>query len=130
MNLWKAFALVMIGILAITVGIRFTYLEVHTFPIDEKQKNSAIDAAKNAFREEMGNSNYTILMQNHGTIISTGNGDKKVARVTLMQGNITMTALVDIDTGVVVEKARIESRGWMTEYMNQNPKQLGRLFKW
>ena len=60
MNRWKAFALIMIALLAIAIGLRFTYLEAHTFPIDEEQRSFAINAAQNGLRDEIGNNNYNI----------------------------------------------------------------------
>lgn len=122
MNMWKAFALVMIGLLAVVVGLRFTYIETHTFQLNEEQKTFAINAVKNGLKDEMGGNNYNVTVPEHGRIISTSTGDKKVVRVVLTQGNITLTALVDMDTGDVVEKSRMESGGWMAEYQNQNPK--------
>ena len=130
MNLWKTLALVMIILLVVAVGLRSTYMEAHAFPLNESQRFFAINAAQNGLRDEIGNNNYNVTVQEHGSTISTTNGDKKVVRVVLIRGNTTLTALVDMDTGNVVEKTRIESSGWMTEYQNQNPKRWGheRLF--
>lgn len=122
MNRWKAFALIMIALLAISIGIRFYYIEVHTFPIDENQKLFAINAAKNGFKEEIGSAEYNVTVQNRGSIINTEMGEKKVVRIIIEQENMTLSALVDLETGNVVEKNKIESSGWMTEYKNQNPK--------
>ncbi len=133
MNLWKAFALVMIGLLVISVGLRFTYIEAHAFPLNETQKLFAKNAAQSGFRDEIEGDNYNVTVQDHGRIISTSNGDKKVVRVIFTQGNITMTALVDMDSGIVVEKSMVERMGWMTEHImdkSQNIKSRGyqRLF--
>ena len=130
MNRWKAFALVMIGLLAVSVGLRFTYLEEHSFPIDEEQKLFAINAAKNGLRDEKEINNYNITIQEKGRIIPTANGDKKVVRVILTHENITLTALIDMETGNIVEKSKMESSGWMVEYKNSNSKRWGhqRLF--
>lgn len=130
MNLWKAFALVMIGLLVIAAGLRFTSMETHAFQLNEEQKTFAINAAQNGLRDEMQGNNYNVTIQDNGRIMPTANGDKKVARVVLTQENITLTALVDMDTGNVVEKSRVEHSGWMTEYQNQTPKRWGhqRLF--
>src|SRR5574341_2210221 len=111
MNVWKAFALVMIGLLAVAVGLRFTYMETHAFQLDDEQKTFAINAARNGLRDEMSGSNYNVTVQEHGRIIPTADGDKKVVRVVLTRGNITLTALVDMDTGNAVEKSRMESSG-------------------
>ncbi len=130
MNLWKALAIVMIALLIIAVGIRFVYIEAHTFPLNEEQKSFAMNSTLDVLKNEMEGNNYNITVQDHGRIISTANGDKKVVRVVLTQGNITLTALVDMDTGKVVEKSRMESSGWMAEYQNQKSKRWGhqRLF--
>ncbi len=130
MNMWKAFALVMIGLLAVAVGVRFTYMETHIFQLNEEQKTIAINAARNGLRDEMSDKDYNVTVLEHGRIIPTANGDKKVVRVVLTRGNITLTALVDMDTGNVVEKSRMESSGWMTEYPKQDTKLWGhqRLF--
>jgi hypothetical protein len=130
MNKLKVFALVMIGLLIIATGLRFTYLEVHEFPLNETQKIFAINTAKDGLRDEIGGNNYNTTVQDRGRTMSTANGDKKVVRVVLTRENITITALVDMDTGSVVEKTRVESSGWMTEYQDQNPKRWGhqRLF--
>ena len=128
MNMWKVFALVMLSLLVISVGLRFTYIEAHAFPVNETQKLFAKNAAQSGFRDEMGDNNYNIIVQDHGRIMSTANGDKKVVRVILIQGNITLTALVDMDSGNVVEKSMVERSGWMTEYIlykNQNTKSWG-----
>jgi len=130
MNRWKAFALIMIGLLAVAVGLRLTYLEAHTFPIDENQKIFAINAAKDGLRGELGNNNYNVSVLKHGSIISTANGDKKVVGVILTRENSTLTALVDMDTGNIVEKSKMESSGWMIDYKNQKSRRWGhqRLF--
>jgi ssDNA-binding replication factor A large subunit len=122
MNLWKALALVMICLLAIAVGLRFADIEEHGFTLNEKQKTFAINAAQNGLKDEIQGNNYNVTVQERGRTISTANGDKKVVRVVLSQGNVTLTALVDMDTGNVVEKSRVESRGWMVEYRNQKPR--------
>ncbi len=121
----------MICLLAVAVGLRFIYTEAHIFPLSEEQKNFAINAAQNGLKDEIGSNNYNVTVQPRGRIISTANGDKKVVRVVFIQGNITITALVDMDTGNIVEKTRIESSGWMSEYQNQSPKRWGhqRLFR-
>jgi uncharacterized protein YpmS len=133
MNLWKVFALIMISLLIIAVGLKFKYAEAHTFPINESQKLFAKNAAQIGFRDEMGSNNYNVTVQDYGRTISTANGDKKVVRVILTQGNITLTALVDMESGNVVEKSMVERSGWMIEYIihkNQNTKIWGyqRLF--
>jgi len=97
MNRWKAFALVMIGLLAVSVGLRFTYLEEHSFPIDEEQKLFAINAAKNGLRDEKEINNYNITIQEKGRIIPTANGDKKVVRVILTHENITRVEIIPGD---------------------------------
>ena len=125
MNLWKALAFVMIGLLAVAVGFRVTFIETHTFALNEEQKIFSINAAQNGLRDEIGGNNYNVTIQHRGRIISTADGDKKVVRVVLTRGNITLTALVDMDTGNVVEKSKMESSGWMTEYQNQKPKRWG-----
>ncbi len=80
--------------------------------------------------DEMESNNYDVTVQERGRMIPTANGDKRVVRVVLTQGNTTLTALVDMDIGSVVEKGRVEHSGWMTGYQNQNPKSWGheRLF--
>ncbi len=130
MNLWKALALVMISLLAVAVGLRLTDIDEHGFSLDEKQKLFAINAAQNGLKDEMRSNNYNVTVQEHGRMIPTANGDKKVVRVVLAQGNTTLTALVDMDTGSIVEKSWVEHSGWMTGYQNQSPKLWGheRLF--
>ncbi|SNQ62809.1 hypothetical protein [Candidatus Methanoperedens nitratireducens] len=125
MDMWKALALVMICLLAVAVGLRFTYTEAHAFQLSEEQKIFAINAAKDELRDEMGNSDYNITVQNRGRILPAAGGDKKVVRVVLTRENITLTALVDMDTGDVVEKSRMESSGWMAEYHHENQKRWG-----
>lgn len=131
MNKWKALALVMIVLLVISVGFRFAYMEAHTFLLNEEQKSSAINAAKDALKNEVEGNNYNITVQDHGRIISTANGDKKVVRVVFTNRNITLTALVDMGTGNVVEKNKMEYSGWMAEYQYQNPQRWAhkRLFR-
>lgn len=125
MNRWKAFALIMIALLAIAIGLRFTYLGVHTFPIDEEQRSFAINAAHNGLWAEIGNNNYSVTVQDRGRIISTLSGDKKVVRVVLTRENITLTALIDMETGNIVEKSKMESSGWMIDYKDQKSKRWG-----
>ncbi len=124
MNKWKALALVMIALLIISTGLRFAYMEAHSFPLNEKQKTFAINSALEAMKDEMEGNNYNITIQEQGRIISTANGDKKVVRVVFTRGNMTLTALVDMDTGGVVEKSKVEHSGWMTEYQYQNTERL------
>ncbi len=130
MNLWKALALVMICLLAVAVGFRFTDIDEHGFSLNEKQKLFAIDAAQNGLKDEMGSNNYNVTFQEHGRMIPTANGDKRVVRVVLTQENTTLTAIVDMDTGSIVEKSWLEHSGWMTGGQSQNPKSWGheRLF--
>ena len=126
MNRWKIFALIMIGLLAVAVGFRFTYFEGHSFSVNEEEKIFAINAVKNGLGDENGINNYNITVQERGRIISTVNGDKKVLHVVLTRENITLTALVDMETGNLVEKSRIESSGWMAEYIkNKNNNLMG-----
>jgi len=122
MNIWKKFALVMLALLIIVAGIRFIYVESHTFKIDENQKLFAINAARNGLGDEIRGNNYNITVHDRGLIVSTASGDKKVVQVILTGGNVTLTALVDMDTGNIVEKNRMESLGWMTEYQGQDVK--------
>lgn len=125
MNKWKAFALIMIALLAISIGLRITYLGVHTFPIDEEQRYFAINAARNGLREEIGNNNYSVTVQDRGRITSTINGNKRIVYVILKRENITLTALIDMETGNIVEKNKMESSGWMIDYKDQNSKRWG-----
>ncbi len=122
MNLWKALALVMICLLAVAVGLRLIYAEEHGFLLNEQQKAFAINAARDGLKDEIQGNNYNVTVQERGRIIPTANGDKKVVRVVLSQGNVTLTALVDMDTGSIVEKSRVEHSGWMTEYRDQKPR--------
>jgi hypothetical protein len=125
MNRWKAFALIMIGLLAVALGVRFNSIETHRFTIDENQKLFAINAARDGLRDEMGDNNYNVSVMKHGSIISTANGDKKVVGVVLTKENLILTALVDMDTGNIVEKSKMESSGWMIDYRNQKSKRWG-----
>ncbi|MDD5472823.1 MAG: hypothetical protein PHU34_01610 [Candidatus Methanoperedens sp.] len=131
MNKWKALALVMIALLVISVGIRFVYMEAHAFQLNDEQKSFAMNAAQDALKDEMEGNNYNITVQDYGRIISTANGDKKVVRVVFTSGNISLTALVDMDTGNVVEKNKMEYSGWMTENQYQNTQRWAhkRLFR-
>jgi len=124
MNVWKTLAIVMIALLVIAVGIRFIYNETHTFSLDEKQKTFAINSSLDSLKNEMGNNSYNITVQDHGRIISTANGDKRVVRVVFTNGSVILTALIDMDTGGVVEKSKVEHSGWMAEYQNQNTEHL------
>ncbi len=119
MNLWKALALIMIGLLIIAAGARFAYMERHVFQLNEKQKAFAINASQVTLKDEMEDKNYNVTIQDRGRIIYTANGDKKVVLVVFTSGNITLATLVDMDTGDVVEKSRVEHSGWMIEYQNQ-----------
>jgi hypothetical protein len=124
MNAWKTLAIVMIALLVIAIGIKFIYNEAHTFPLDEAQKTFAINSSLDALKNEMGNNSYNITVQDHGRIISTANGDKKVVRVVFTNGSVILTALVDMDTGSVVEKSKVEHSGWMTEDQYQDTERL------
>ncbi len=131
MNKWKILALVMIALLIISAGLRFAYIEAHAFKLNEKQKSFAINSSLDALKNEVEGNNYNITVQEHGMIISAANGDKKVVRVVFTSRNITLTALVDLDSGNVVEKNKMEYSGWMTEYQDQNPQRWAhkRLFR-
>ncbi|MCE8423979.1 MAG: hypothetical protein J5U17_01860 [Candidatus Methanoperedens sp.] len=115
MNKLKIFALAMICLLIIAAGLRFVYLDTHSFKLNEDQKVFAINAAQKGLKDEMANNNYNATVQEHGRIVPSTNGDKKVVRVVLTNGNTTWTALVDMDTGNIVEKSMVEHSGWMTE---------------
>ena len=114
----------MLALLIIVAGIRFIYVGSHTFKIDENQKLFAINAARNGLGDEIRGNNYNITVHDRGLILSTASGDKKVVQVILTGGNVTLTALVDMDTGNIVEKNRMESLGWMTEYQGQDVKRM------
>jgi len=116
MNTWKKFALVMIALLVIVAGIRFAYVETHTFKLDEEQKAFAAKAALDGLSSEIEGTDYNVTASDRGWIISTSSGDRKVVPVVLTYGNITLSALVDMETGDVVRKSKVEYIGWMTEY--------------
>jgi hypothetical protein len=124
MNRWKTFALVMMCLLVVAVGFRFTSLEEHSFSVNEEEKLNAINAVKIGLKDEIGIDNYNITVQDRGRIISTVNGDKKVLHVVLTRENITLTALVDMENENVVEKSKIESSGWMAEYIKNKSNNL------
>ncbi len=130
MNLWKTFALIMIGLLIIVAGIRFTYVETHVFRLNDEQKLFVMNAAQNGLKNETDGKNYNVSTQDRGWIISTAYGDKKVASVVFTNGNTTLAVLVDMNTGDIVKKSMVEYSGWMREYQSQNSKRWGhqRLF--
>lgn len=116
MNLWKKFALVMIALLIIAAGIRFAYVETHIFKLNEEQKAFAAKAALDGLTSEIGGKDYNVTPSDRGWIISTSSGDRKVIPVVLTYENTTLSALVDMETGDVVRKSKVEYSGWMTEY--------------
>ena len=116
MNRWKILALVMIGLLIIAAGIRFAYVETHVFRLNEDEKTLAINGAQNGLKDETGDRNYNVTIADRGWIISTSTGDKKVVPVVFTGANMTITVLIDLETGTIVEKRRVEYTGWMTEY--------------
>ncbi len=129
MNSWKVLAIVMIILLVLAVGIRFISMEEHTFPLNDNQRTFAISSAQDALKNETGGKNYNITVQDHGRIISTATGDKKVARVVLTSDNIIITALVDMDTGAVVEMNKVEYSGWMTDYQYGESREHRHIFR-
>lgn len=116
MNLWKAFALVMIVLLIIVVGIRYAYVETHLVPLNDEQRAFAIDAARAGLKDEIEGIDFNVTAADRGRIMSTVYGEKKVVLVVFTYGNTTLSALVDLDTGGVVRKSRVEYGGWMTDY--------------
>jgi len=116
MNTWKKFALLMIALLIIVAGIRFAYVETHTFKLEEEQKAFAEKAAVIGLSSEMESKDHNVSVSDQGWIISTSSGDRKVVPVVLTYGNTTLSALVDMETGDVVRKSKVEYSGWMTEY--------------
>ncbi len=116
MNRWKILALVMIGLLIISAGIRFAYVETHVFRLSEDEKTLAINGAQSGLKDEIGDKNYNVTIADRGLIISTSTGDKKVVPVVFTGANMTITVLIDLETGTIVEKRRVEYTGWMTEY--------------
>src|SRR3972149_2162940 len=116
MNLWKVLAVVMIGLLVIAIGLRFINTEAHAFPLNEEQKSFAKNSARDGLKDEIGIDNYHVTIPEHGRIISTENGDKKVVPVVFSNENITLSVLIDMDTGAIVQKSKVEYGGWMTEY--------------
>ena len=123
MNLWKVLALVMIGLLVVAIGFRINFIEGHTFPLNETEKAFAIKAAQTGLKDETEGKNYTVTVLDHGRIVPAPDGDKRIIRVVFSDGNITLTALVDLEKGDVVEKSRIERSGWMAE--DQGPRRGG-----
>jgi hypothetical protein len=130
MNLWKILALAMMGLLVIAIGFRLNYIDGPGFQLNETEKSFAINAAKTGLIDEIEGKNYTVTILDHGRILPATSGDKRIVRVVFSKGNITLTALVDMESGKVVEKSRIERSGWMAEDQNRNAKRGGfqRLF--
>lgn len=118
MNKWKAFALVMIGLLILVAGVSFYHFETLLFQLNEDEKAFAIDSAKTGLKEELEGYDYNITTAEHGRKISASTEDKKTVLVIFNRGNVTFTALVDMDTGEVVRKSNVEYTGWMAEYKN------------
>jgi len=116
MNIWKKFALVMIALLIIAAGIRFAYVETHTFKLDEQQKAFVTKAAVVGLSAEIEGKDHNVTASDQGWIISTSTGDRKVVTVVLTYENTTLSALVDMETGDVVRKSKVEYSGWMTGY--------------
>lgn len=129
MDKWKVFALVMISLLIIAAGIRVVYVETHQFTLNEEQNALVIKAAENGLKDEIGGKDYNITVANSGGVISTSYGEKKVAFVVYTYGNTTISALVDIETGEIVKKSRVEYAGWMTEYKRPERRAHKWLFK-
>ncbi len=113
MNLWKVLAVVMIGLLVIAIGLRFIDIEEHAFPLNEEQKSFVRNSAREGLKDEIGIDNYNVTIPDHGRIISTANGDKKVVPVVFANENITLSVLIDMDTGAIVQKSKVEYSGWM-----------------
>ncbi len=109
----ESVALVMICVLAVAVGLRFIFIEAHTFQLDDKQKTFAINAARQGLESEIGNNSFNVTVPDHGSIISTADGYKRVVRVAFTQGNTTLTVPIDKDTGSVVEKT--DRDRWMDD---------------
>ncbi len=128
MNLWKILALIMIGLLIIAAGLRFAYMETHVFSLNEEEKTLAINAAQNGLKDEIGDGNFNVTVADKGWIISTSAGDKRVVPVVFTSKNITIAVLIDMDTGSLVEKRRVEYTGWMTEYQKSDRWAHKRLF--
>jgi uncharacterized protein YpmS len=116
MNTWKKFALVMLSLLIIVAGIRFAYVETHTFKLNEGQKAFATKATLDGLSSEIVGKDHNVNASDRGWIISTSSGDRKVVPVVLTYENTTFSALVDMETGDVVRKSKVEYSGWMTEY--------------
>lgn len=116
MNMWKVLAVVMIGLLVIAIGLRFIYTEAHSFQLNEEQMSFAKNTARDGLKHEIGIDNYNVTIPGNGRIISTENGDKKVVPVIFANENITLSVLIDMDTGAIVQKSKVEYGGWMTEY--------------
>jgi hypothetical protein len=125
MNLWKVLALVMMGLLVVAIGFRLNYMEEHGFQLNETEKAFAIKSAQTALNDEIDGKNYNITVQDHGRIISTVNGNKRIVRVVFSQGNITLSALVDLENGNVVEKSRVERARWRTGNESQDANRAG-----
>ena len=106
----------MIALLVIAAGIRFAYVETHTFKLDEQQKAFAVKAALDVLSAEINGKDHNVTASDQGWIISTSSGDRKVVPVVLTYGNSTLSALVDMETGDVVRKSKVEYSGWMTGY--------------
>jgi hypothetical protein len=116
MNLWKVLAVVMISLLVIAIGLRFIYTEAHAFQLNEEQKSFAENTARDWLKDDIRIDNYNVTIPDRGRIISTQNGDKKVVPVVYSNENITLSVLIDMETGAIVQESKVEYSGWMTEY--------------
>lgn len=131
MNKWKAFALVMIGLLILVAGVSFYHFETLIFQLNEDEKAFAIDSAKNGLKSEIEGYDYNVTTAEHGRKISASTGEKKVVLVIFNRGNVTFTALVDMESGDVLRKSSVEYTGWMAEYQNtKNQNRRHWLYRW
>jgi hypothetical protein len=127
-NWWKVIAICGIIFFVISIATpisRIFFFRMHrlppmvplTLPLNDSQKQTAIDVAKDALKEKLtALGNYEVRTGENGAIIETDDGKKTVVPVVFTSNNTTLTAMVDTSTWKAVMVGEIQNMGWMVNF--------------
>ncbi|MBI4362176.1 MAG: hypothetical protein HY558_03290 [Euryarchaeota archaeon] len=116
-NIWKIAALVSLLLIAAVFASRAMLLRDHRVATTEDQSRAALAAATAALQPQLpGLGPYNATVGRYVFTMDTPFGPKTAVPVFFTAGNTTLTALVDLSTGEVVQTVEVHSTGWMSDF--------------
>ncbi len=132
-NGWKIAAVVLlfVAVAAAVVAARASFAWGHrSFPpasLTGQQQESIAAAARASLGPKLAAlGNLTAEAGKFGIVMNTSGGSRTAAPVFFKGENTTLTALVDVATGEVVETTETHTLGWMAELKDQKRE----VFRW